>query len=159
MLTTEITPRMQYTVDKLRNTLFQPETWDDAAAAVTQELLALDLVNYEELPQETVEHLYMDGQWDRLAGAAMRALREHSVFRHDIHTLLVKKQRDYGHRNILMFGLDGIVVRLWDKIARFENLRGREAANESATDTLIDIVGYITIAIMVELGWFTLDVT
>lgn len=72
---------------------------------------------------------------------------------------LIKKQHDYGHRNILTFGLKGVAVRLCDKIARMENLisRGGDAQNEALTDTYLDIVGYAAIALMLHDGSFELE--
>jgi hypothetical protein len=72
--------------------------------------------------------------------------------------LVCRKQHDYGHENILKFGVHGVIVRTWDKIARLQNLLGRSsaAANEPLADTLIDIVGYSVIGIMLEKNWFTL---
>jgi len=65
--------------------------------------------------------------------------------------LLRKKMEDYGYDNIDRFGLDGILVRLHDKIARLENLygKGETGKNESLTDTHIDIIGYCIIGCMV----------
>ena len=76
-----------------------------------------------------------------------------------IHHILVRKQRDYGHGNILRFGLVGVAVRLCDKIARLENLekRGRLASNEAYEDTWLDILGYCAIGVMLEEGWFLLE--
>lgn len=72
--------------------------------------------------------------------------------------LMARKQADYGHQNILKFGRKGVEVRLWDKIARYENLirRGVEPENESLHDTLIDIVGYCIIWQMLSAGTFKL---
>lgn len=73
--------------------------------------------------------------------------------------LLVKKQHDYGHENILGFGLLGLCIRVSDKIARLISLdkRGSKPHNESVIDTWTDIVGYATIAKMLETKTFTLD--
>lgn len=70
--------------------------------------------------------------------------------------LLASKQHDYGHQNILKFGEHGVLVRLWDKIARYENLvrRGVDPANESLHDTLIDIIGYCIIWQMLKNNTF-----
>ena len=68
--------------------------------------------------------------------------------------LLVAKQHDYGHMNIQKFGLDGILVRMHDKIARLENLTmrsydmGDEELCEAKADTIADLVGYCIIACM-----------
>ena len=75
--------------------------------------------------------------------------------------LLRMKMEDYGYDNIDRFGLDGILVRLHDKIARLENLyeKGVEASNESLTDTHADIIGYCIIGCMVamDLWWLPLN--
>jgi hypothetical protein len=66
------------------------------------------------------------------------------------------KQHDYGHGNIAKFGQMGVLVRLWDKIARYNNLvrRNADAVNESLQDTLIDMIGYVVIYQMLALGTF-----
>lgn len=70
---------------------------------------------------------------------------------------VIGKQRDYGHGNILKFGLTGIVVRLSDKIERLKNLSktGVAPTNESVRDTQLDIVGYCMIALMLLDNTFT----
>ena len=77
----------------------------------------------------------------------------------EMHRLLVGKQHDYGHSNILHFGMVGVAVRLCDKIARLQNLlkRGSEAKHEALTDTYMDILGYAVIALMLEEGSFELE--
>ena len=72
--------------------------------------------------------------------------------------LLVKKQRDYGHQNILQGGLFGVAIRLSDKIERYANLMNQDTPeNESVYDTLADMVGYDVIAHMLIEGSFTLE--
>ena len=39
-----------------------------------------------------------------------------------IAEIVISKQHDYGHDNILAFKEQGLVVRLWDKVARLKNL-------------------------------------
>lgn len=75
-----------------------------------------------------------------------------------IAAIVVRKQRDYGNDNILRFGRLGLLVRVHDKIARLENLtaRGTEPNNESVSDNYLDVIGYCTVAMMFERGWFTL---
>lgn len=77
---------------------------------------------------------------------------------YDLHALLIRKQRDYGHENILRFGRDGLLVRVHDKVARLENLtaKGVEPENEAVLDTFADIIGYSAIGIMVARGTFPL---
>lgn len=77
----------------------------------------------------------------------------------DMHTLLCSKQNDYGCRNILAFGVTGVVVRSSDKAARLANLVGGAALaprNESLLDTLFDIVGYAVIGRMLKAETFEL---
>lgn len=71
----------------------------------------------------------------------------------------MKKNNDYGAANITGFGIEGILVRLWDKMCRLMNLNGykiseikiekipiKEAANESTDDTFLDMAIYSVIA-------------
>jgi hypothetical protein len=73
--------------------------------------------------------------------------------------LLCRKQHDYGHGNILSFGMIGVAVRMADKVARLANLTSRDidAVNESLLDTWRDIVGYAVIAGMLLVGTFELE--
>ena len=73
--------------------------------------------------------------------------------------LLVRKQRDYGHNNILEFGHVGLMIRLCDKLARLNTLldSGAEPSNESLIDTWMDIVGYSVISEMLFMNTFSLD--
>ena len=68
-------------------------------------------------------------------------LGDHSESASAVLPLLRSKMEDYGYDNIDRFGLDGILVRLHDKIARLENLygKGETGKNESLTDTHIDL--------------------
>ena len=68
--------------------------------------------------------------------------------------ILLTKHSDYGSKNISDApggALNGIRVRMHDKIARLNNLidNNKEPKHESIRDTLIDIANYATIAIMV----------
>ena len=85
-----------------------------------------------------------------------------------ISEVVIRKQKDYGHQNILAWGELGIKVRLSDKIARINNLYIREqqalledksfeAQNESVVDTFTDVAGYAIIALMLKDGTFLLD--
>ena len=77
-------------------------------------------------------------------------------YKNKIKTTLVKKQKDYGPKNIEKFGINGIVIRIYDKIARLENLLNKNsfAENEPLQDTLLDIVGYSIIAVMWNNNYF-----
>lgn len=62
----------------------------------------------------------------------------------DLANLRVAKNGDYGSA-YTRHGLTGLVIRLWDKYARLENLvlKGRvPAVKESVKDTLLDMVNY-----------------
>ena len=106
--------------------------------------------------------LYESDQFDALARKAMHlAVSQNDPSQRwtldDQVSLLATKQHDYGHRNIEKFGQVGVRVRLWDKIARYENLMTRQgdASHESLFDTLVDIVGYCAILAMVKNGTFS----
>ena len=70
--------------------------------------------------------------------------------------VVIAKQNDYGHGNILAFKEQGLVVRLWDKINRLMNLVwfGNQAKNESTEDTFTDIAGYAIIGLMLANNTF-----
>ena len=68
--------------------------------------------------------------------------------------LLIKKHHDYGPKNISLSPggpLNGLRVRMWDKIARINNLldSGVQPSNESLRDSFIDLLNYSAIAMMV----------
>jgi hypothetical protein len=75
-----------------------------------------------------------------------------------MHTIVTKKQHDYGPENIARFGRTGLLVRMHDKIARLENLleSQRTPENESINDNIFDVIGYSCIAMMWEDGTFLL---
>ena len=75
-----------------------------------------------------------------------------------IAEIVISKQHDYGHDNILAFKEQGLVVRLWDKVARLKNLLWKntnQPKNESIEDTFTDIAGYAIIGIMLKNNTFT----
>lgn len=56
----------------------------------------------------------------------------------EVHSLLVKKHRDYGTQNLLLFGEFGILVRVSDKVQRLIQLHNNSGAaleNETGDDT------------------------
>lgn len=78
---------------------------------------------------------------------------------HEIASTVVKKQKDYGPNNIRRspYGADkGLVVRMYDKLARIANLttQERKPENESLRDSFIDIAGYAIIGLMLLDGTF-----
>lgn len=71
--------------------------------------------------------------------------------------LLLRKQIDYGPTNISRAPggpLNGLRVRMHDKIARINNLLDKniDPQNESLRDSFIDLLNYSAIAIMVLEG-------
>lgn len=77
--------------------------------------------------------------------------------------LLISKHRDYGPKNISMSPggpLNGIRVRLWDKIARINNLldENQDPQHEGVRDSFIDAMNYCLIAIMcIDKTWPGVD--
>jgi hypothetical protein len=76
----------------------------------------------------------------------------------DVYTagwhLLLKKHRDYGPKNIALApggALNGLRVRMWDKMARINHLldNGADAQNESLRDSFVDLMNYAAIAQLV----------
>jgi len=68
--------------------------------------------------------------------------------------LLVRKHHDYGPKNIAHSPggpLNGLRVRMWDKIARINNLVDSNVnpSNESLRDSFLDLLNYSAIAMMV----------
>ena len=68
--------------------------------------------------------------------------------------LLVKKHKDYGPKNIALSPggpLNGLRVRMWDKVARINNLidSNVKPSNESLRDSFVDLLNYSAIALMV----------
>lgn len=67
--------------------------------------------------------------------------------------LLISKHKDYGPSNISQAPggpLNGLRVRIWDKIARINNLidSGALPEHESLRDSFIDLANYSIIAVM-----------
>ena len=68
--------------------------------------------------------------------------------------LLIAKHHDYGPLNIARSPggpINGLRVRMWDKIARINNLVDSKVnpSNESLRDSFMDLLNYSAIAIMV----------
>lgn len=147
------------------------DNWDEAASAVLDEwhtltnghranhrhlnsyrkTLARAVREQKEIPRldiidvahEAIGELKAQKQWER----------------DEMLALLVRKQRDYGHENILAFGHVGIAIRMCDKLARLDSLltSGATPSNESLVDTWMDLVGYAVISEMLYLDVFELE--
>jgi len=68
--------------------------------------------------------------------------------------LLIKKHNDYGPKNISDAPggpLNGLAVRLHDKVARLNNLtsHNKKPSNETLEDTFVDILNYAVIGLLV----------
>lgn len=76
----------------------------------------------------------------------------------DLRKILIAKQFDYGHGNILKFGEFGVLVRVNDKIERLKTLiaKNKNPKNESIDDSWLDMINYGIIAMMLRKGTFTL---
>lgn len=68
--------------------------------------------------------------------------------------ILLSKHEDYGPSNISQSpggALNGLRVRMWDKIARINHLidNGADPRHESLRDSFLDLANYSMIALMV----------
>lgn len=124
--------------------------------------LYLEKILCEESIEDTSEHRYL---WSVLSSNAIKAIKKiypnNPARLIEIVLVVINKQKDYGHTNIAMFGITGLVIRIHDKIARAENLLSKEnmqnaVPNESLYDTFLDIIGYSIIATMWLDGTFML---
>ncbi len=117
----------------------------DTIADAIRNNLGHDRIYYAltSLGDEAVRALYELDQWDTT----------------EMLNLLVSKQHDYGHGNILAFGIVGVGIRACDKVARYHNLKDQPdtAHNEPFIDCLKDMVGYAIIARMLWDNTFTLE--
>lgn len=74
----------------------------------------------------------------------------------ELRLIMVRKHQDYGPFNISNSpggAMNGLIVRLHDKIARLENLfyKKTDTPNyESIEDTFIDIANYAIIGLLVQ---------
>lgn len=84
--------------------------------------------------------------------------RVHEVFE-DAESLLLKKHQDYGPTNISRSPggpLNGLRVRMHDKLARINNLidSGATPENESLRDSFLDLMNYSAIAqVVLDGNW------
>lgn len=90
--------------------------------------------------------------WTEMAIEAVNALRKNGTWDSgEMVALLAAKQHDYGHENIARFGMKGVLVRLSDKIERYDNLKQHKSPKlETIEDTLRDMVGYSVVALMLH---------
>lgn len=93
-----------------------------------------------------------DTNWDEFELNVRQVMNE-------LGDLLIKKHKDYGPKNISNspYGAtNGLVVRMWDKIARIVNLtkdgKTVTAENEPLEDSFKDIANYGIIGLLVLRG-------
>ena len=75
----------------------------------------------------------------------------------ELETLLLRKHKDYGPKNIALAPggpINGLRVRMWDKMARINNLVDNkvEGLNEPLEDSFADLANYAIIGLMVLRG-------
>lgn len=75
----------------------------------------------------------------------------------ELYMLLLSKHKDYGPLNIAKSPggpINGLRVRMWDKIARINHLvdNGAKAEHESLEDSFKDLANYAIIGLMVLRG-------
>ena len=79
------------------------------------------------------------------------------VILNELRSIMMKKQEDYGPLNIALApggAMNGLRVRMYDKLARLNNLADKDATPnfESVEDTLIDLANYAIIGLLVQRG-------
>ena len=75
----------------------------------------------------------------------------------ELETLLLRKHKDYGPKNIALAPggpINGLRVRMWDKMARINNLvdSKQKSLNEPLEDSFADLANYAIIGLMVLRG-------
>lgn len=145
----------------------EPTTWQEGAESAAWMLGAqyveVDLLGelraaYDSYPIDQIDYIDVGGR--ALAGlVAHSAYNTSSELLDATILLVVTKQLDYGSDNIKRFGDEGLAIRIHDKIARLENLAGRDSPmHEALSDSWQDVLGYCLIGIMHRHGWFTLPI-
>ena len=79
------------------------------------------------------------------------------VILNELRNIMMRKQEDYGPLNIALApggAMNGLRVRMYDKLARLNNLADKDATPnfESVEDTLIDLANYAIIGLLVQRG-------
>jgi len=68
--------------------------------------------------------------------------------------VMALKYADYGPDNILAFGEEGVLVRMYDKFSRWNNLertnKEPSVKEESLVETAVDLANYCIIAVLVK---------
>ena len=88
----------------------------------------------------------------------MKNDQDAAAIMNELFKILTKKHADYGPFNIAHApggAMNGLIVRMHDKIARLNNLTYNNSATpnyESIEDTLIDLANYAIIGLLVQRG-------
>lgn len=151
-----------------------PTTWKEAADAASEIIFecvrsnpTIAVSDLLKLHERTIDDFFdnpgtdlLVARWSTLGSMAVEySAKDNLISKKTLISTLCKKQHDYGPNNILRFGQKGLMIRVWDKISRLDNLTRQAydpAVEESQFDTLLDIAGYSTIGIMLRRGWFRL---
>ena len=97
-----------------------------------------------QLNEDQVLKMYLESRFEQNVSSKYEEAQE----------LLLSKHRDYGPKNISESPggpLNGLRVRMHDKLARINNLydSGATPENESLRDSFIDMANYAIIALLV----------
>lgn len=105
-----------------------------------------ELGNIKDLPEEVVGMIRkgITGDFDESV---------QQKFQH-AKSVLLQKHKDYGPKNIALApggAINGLRVRMWDKMARINHLveSGATPENESLKDSFLDLANYAIIAMLV----------
>jgi hypothetical protein len=156
----------------IRRRIRMANTWEQSAAqwvthisGLCTEPRKLNVGKMQSMRDSAAEALFWHDEpptsmlWTEMAIEAVGALRHAKAWdAGEMVALLTRKQHDYGHENIARFGLKGVLVRISDKIERYDNLQVRGSPREETIeDTIRDMVGYAVIALMLNDETFFLE--
>ena len=94
---------------------------------------------------------------DSIAGSSIKFNNDVADVTSKLFDLLISKHKDYGPKNISQSPggpLNGLRVRMWDKLARINNLvdSGANPEHESLEDSFKDMANYAIIGLLVLQG-------
>lgn len=137
---------LEYEIGKTLNVIREPERTGDtrSTSSTDGDGSFLSLAFGKSFTVGDYASLFEVGDWEDDAKEVYDTLFD----------ILVSKQNDYGPDNIRRSPggpLNGLTVRLYDKIARLNNLlqTGATPENESLRDTFVDIANYGVIGVMI----------
>lgn len=94
---------------------------------------------------------------DSVSGSSIKFNNDVAEVTSKLFDLLISKHKDYGPKNISQSPggpLNGLRVRMWDKLARINNLvdSGANPEHESLEDSFKDMANYAIIGLLVLQG-------